>query len=76
VNLPEMPIAGSRVANELDAVCNITKCKKLQCEKPENLHSKECKKLQCGKCKNLNDWFNGLYLFKVKYSIYKEELKK
>lgn len=28
------------------------------------------------KCPKTNNWLNELYLFKAKYSIYKEELKK
>jgi hypothetical protein len=28
------------------------------------------------KCDNLNNWLNELYIFRVKYNIYKEELEK
>ena len=52
INLPEMPIAGENVADELANVCS-----------PQN------------KCINLNNWLNDLYIFKTKYSIYKEKLK-
>jgi len=52
VNLPEMPVAGESVANEIKAVC------------------------LPNKCPNLNNWLNELYVFKAKYIIYKEELKK
>lgn len=53
INLPEMPIAGDKVAEELKLVCSPS-----------------------AKCTNLNNWLNELYIFKAKYIIYKEELKK
>ena len=53
VNLPQMPIAGTSVAEELKLLCV-----------PQN------------KCANLNNWLNELYIFKAKYIIYKEELRK
>ena len=28
------------------------------------------------KCDNFNDWLNELYVFRIKYNIYREELKK
>ena len=52
INLPEMPIAGIKVADELKAIC--TK----------------------DKCNNINDWLNRLYVFRVQYLIYREELAK
>jgi hypothetical protein len=52
IAMPEMPIAGSKVAEELAANCNAVKCP------------------------NLTRWLNELYLFKVKYNIYRQELAK
>ena len=46
-----MPIAGDKVATELQFIC--TK----------------------DRCHYLVDYFNRLYLFKVKYDIYRNELK-
>lgn len=47
-----MPIAGIKVAKELEEVC------------PE------------GKCNYLLDYFNKLYIFRIQYLIYREELSK
>lgn len=52
IALPEFPIAGKEVADELSRNCSQTKCSKT------------------------NEWLNEIYLFKVKYVIYREELKK
>lgn len=52
-NLPEVPIAGPKVADELDKFCL-----------PDN-----------GQCKNINKWLNDLYIFKIKYGIYRGNLK-
>lgn len=52
INLPEMPIAGMKVANELEQICTEEKCHYLL------------------------DYFNKLYIFRVQYLIYKEELSK
>ncbi len=47
-----MPVAGSKVADELEKVCNEQKCHYLL------------------------DYFNRLYIFRVQYLIYREELAK
>ena len=52
IALPEFPIAGKAVAQELS--------------------SRNCSKEQCT---NVNNWLNEIYLFKVKYEIYRQGLK-
>ncbi len=47
LDLPEMPIAGNKVANELKIICNDKSCY------------------------HLNNWLNDLYLFKLKYEVYR-----
>lgn len=51
INLPEMPIAGPKVARELEINCQISNC-------IETI-----------------TYLNHLYLFKLQYDIYREELK-
>ena len=36
----------------------------------------KCVCIPRNKCDNLNNWLNELYIFRVKYNIYKEELQK
>lgn len=52
ISLPEFPIAGKAVAQELS--------------------TRNCSKEQCP---NLNNWLNEIYLFKLKYEIYRQGLK-
>ena len=52
VTMPEMPVAGAKVAEELS--------------------TRNCSKEQCP---NLNNWLNEIYLFKLKYEIYRKGLK-
>lgn len=47
-----MPIAGTKVADELEQICTEEKCHYLL------------------------DYFNKLYIFRVQYLIYREELSK
>jgi len=52
IQLPMIPIAGEKVANELERVC------------------------VKDKCSNLTMWLNDMYIFTIKYNIYRNEFAK
>jgi hypothetical protein len=52
IQFPMIPIAGEKVANELERVC------------------------VKDKCTNLTMWLNDMYIFTIKYNIYRNEFAK
>jgi hypothetical protein len=50
--MPLIPIAGQKVADELEKVC------------------------KADRCINLTNWLNEMYLFNIKYNIYRNEFSK